>query len=116
MKFEITDQDLEDEMGTGQNRRPRQSKNQALYGVWAESSDEEDRPTMGLGSKGKQRDYTTPINFVSGGVKKKDDEEENDKEDNGMKSDGESSGDAICLFIGARGEEVEFSVLNSLSP
>ena len=57
MKFEVTEEDLAEEaggfMGAGRGRG-RQSKEQALYGVWAESSDKDERPTMGGGSKGKK--------------------------------------------------------------
>ena len=97
MKFEVTEEDLAEEaggfMGAGRGRG-RQSKEQALYGVWAESSDEDERPTMGGGSKGKQRDFTAPINFVSGGVanKKKEGGEEEDEKDERIGS-GESSDD-----------------------
>ena len=94
MKFEVTEEDLAEEaggfMGAGRGRG-RQSKEQALYGVWAESSDEDERPTMGGGSKGKQRDFTAPINFVSGGVankKKEGGEEEHERDERiGERSD-----------------------------
>ena len=39
MRFEITDQDLEDEM-TNSYGKKRMSKNQQIYGVWADNSDE----------------------------------------------------------------------------
>ncbi|XP_060079683.1 tuftelin-interacting protein 11-like isoform X1 [Ylistrum balloti] len=67
-RFEVTEDDLANEF----NQRPghRMSKNRAIYGMWAEDSDEEDRPTIGFsrGSRGK-KDYAAPVNFVSGGVK-----------------------------------------------
>ena len=41
MRFEITDQDLQDEMSSSYGRR-RMSKNKAIYGVWADNSDSEE--------------------------------------------------------------------------
>jgi tuftelin-interacting protein 11 len=65
--FEITDQDLLDEFNP-ERRTFRQSKNRATYGVWAEDSDEDERP--GFGKKDKARNnFTAPIGFVSGGIK-----------------------------------------------
>ena len=40
MRFEINDQDINDALNFG-SKRPRQSKNRATYGIWAEDSDEE---------------------------------------------------------------------------
>ena len=45
---------------------------------------------MGGGSKGKQRDYTAPINFVSGGVQKKK-KKEADDDDDGDEEPGEET-------------------------
>ena len=41
MRFEINDQDIDDALNFG-SKRPRQSKNRATYGIWAEDSDEEE--------------------------------------------------------------------------
>lgn len=41
MKFEITDDDINNEFNFGL-KRPRMSKNQATYGIWAEDSDGDD--------------------------------------------------------------------------
>ena len=48
MRFEITDQDLEDEMTSSYGKK-RMSKNKQIYGVWADNSDseEEARPSFG---------------------------------------------------------------------
>lgn len=74
MSFEITDQDLEEEFNFDL-RRPRMSKNRAIYGIWAENSDEEDdpdaRPSFGrAGGSRSSRSYTAPVGFVSAGVQK----------------------------------------------
>jgi len=96
MRFEITDQDLEDEMNTSYGRK-RMSKNQATYGIWAENSDSdgEGEVRAGFGSKKKSRDFTAPIGFVSGGIqgekKKKKDEEENREESGGSSDEGEAN-------------------------
>lgn len=38
--------------------------------MWAEDSDEEERPTMGFGrGPRRKKDYATPVSFISGGVK-----------------------------------------------
>lgn len=72
LAFQITDQDLEDEFNFDR-RRPRQSKNRAIYGVWAENSDEEDdvdaRPAFG-GGRPMAGGFTAkgPVGFVSAGV------------------------------------------------
>ena len=43
MKFEITDEDLNNEFNYDL-KRPRMSKNRATYGIWAEDSDGDDDP------------------------------------------------------------------------
>jgi hypothetical protein len=43
MRFEITDDDLNNEFNFDL-KRPRMSKNQATYGIWAENSDEDEDP------------------------------------------------------------------------
>ena len=40
----------------------------SFAGIWAEDSDEEQRPSFGGGGRGS-KDYTAPVNFISGGVK-----------------------------------------------
>ena len=69
MKFEITDQDLEDEMTPNYGRK-RMSKNQATYGIWADNNDSEGEvePKAGFGSNKGKRDFTAPKGFVSGGI------------------------------------------------
>ncbi|XP_029961238.1 tuftelin-interacting protein 11 [Salarias fasciatus] len=65
--FEVTDWDLANEFNPDR-RRFRQTKEQATYGIWAEKdSDEDERPSFG-GKKSK--DYTTPVSFVSAGLRK----------------------------------------------
>ena len=71
MRFEITDNDLENEFNYGL-QRPKQSKNRATYGIWADNSDEDEgdsRPHFSGGSRKKGRaDYTAPLGFVSAGI------------------------------------------------
>ena len=39
-------------------------------GIWADDSDEDERPAFGRAAgKTKGKNYTAPMNFVSGGVK-----------------------------------------------
>lgn len=71
-KFEINDYDLENEFNPFRAGRKRPSKNQQIYGIWADNSDDEaEQSTSNAGrSRGdrRQKDYTTPIGFVAGGV------------------------------------------------
>ncbi len=78
LAFEITDNDLDNEFNFNL-RRPRQSKNRATYGIWAEDSDEEAdaRPSFGSGgfvgsgsSRGRGANYSAPVGFVSAGIQK----------------------------------------------
>lgn len=94
-KFEINDYDLEDPFRA---RRRRPTKNQQIYGIWADDSDDETessgrRNRAGASGSNKQsKDYTAPIGFVAGGVqqsgKKKEKVEEEKKE-----SDADDAGD-----------------------
>ncbi|XP_013412007.1 tuftelin-interacting protein 11 isoform X2 [Lingula anatina] len=91
-RFEVTDEDLLNEMDP-YRKRFRMSKNQAIYGVWADDSDEEGQPGTSREGRKKKKDYTAPIGFVSGGIKRgskvekeDDDEEEDEDEDVAMPS------------------------------
>ncbi|CAG0916458.1 unnamed protein product [Notodromas monacha] len=64
-KFEITDFDLENEFS--QHKRKRLSKNQQIYGIWAQESDEEEEAAP-KASFASRKSYTSRIGFVSGGV------------------------------------------------
>ena len=68
MSFEITDQDLDDELNP-HRRRPKQSKNRATYGIWAENSDDDVdddlRPSFGGATK---QSKMGPVGFVSAGI------------------------------------------------
>jgi len=83
MRFEITDQDLEDEMTSSYGKK-RMSKNKQIYGVWADNSDSEEEARPSFGGK---RDYSAPVNFVSAGIQKKKDEAEEAKADDDASSD-----------------------------
>lgn len=67
--FNITAQDWAAGLNPLRSTGKRQSKNQAIYGVWAEDdSDEDDRK-----KDRKRKDYSSaPLNFVSGGFKDED--------------------------------------------
>jgi len=109
MRFEITDQDLEEEMSTSYGRK-RMSKNQATYGIWADNSDSEGEgePKAGFGSNKGKRDYTAPIGFVSGGIvgqkKKKDEEEQEESVGSSGDEGGVGSGRAGGSGLGYRGK------------
>ncbi|XP_063699786.1 septin-interacting protein 1-like [Culicoides brevitarsis] len=68
-RFEITDYDLDNEFNPNRNRR-RPTKNQAIYGIWADNSGDSDDSGPELGGRRKKgfKDYSKPLNFVAGGV------------------------------------------------
>ncbi|KAI6226471.1 Septin and tuftelin-interacting protein 1-like protein [Aphelenchoides fujianensis] len=71
--FEVDERDLEFALGRGSRGR-RQTKNEAIYGIWADEEDEADgRRGFGRGARS-----SGPVAFVSGGVSRgnKMDEEE----------------------------------------
>ena len=67
--FEITDRDLMEGFGLG-FRRHRMTKEEAIYGIWAERDSDDDEGARGY-SKKRKKDYTKPLNFVSGGIVQK---------------------------------------------
>ncbi|KAG8436393.1 hypothetical protein GDO86_007481 [Hymenochirus boettgeri] len=79
--FEITDWDLQNEFNP--NRRKHfQTKDEAIYGMWADRDSDDERPSFG----GKRsRDYTAPVNFISAGIRKPAAEEKSDSESDGEK-------------------------------
>ncbi|XP_030274210.1 tuftelin-interacting protein 11 [Sparus aurata] len=86
--FEVTEWDLANEFNPDR-RRHRQTKDQATYGIWADrDSDEDERPSFG-GKKTK--DYTAPVNFVSGGLRKSAAEEKQLKGE-GVSDDSDDDG------------------------
>ncbi|KAH1028668.1 hypothetical protein HUJ05_002004 [Dendroctonus ponderosae] len=66
-KFEITDYDLENEFNIN---RPRKglSKQQQIYGIWADDSDDEPETKKTHRNSNKPKNYSAPIGFVTGGV------------------------------------------------
>ena len=96
--FGMTDRDMDDIYEPMRKKR-RMSKNQTTYGIWA-SSDEDGDDRIGFTGGNKKRtarDYTAPINFVSGGVKLgdkviKEDDEHDDDDDEGALTDSDEEG------------------------
>uniref|UniRef100_A0A2K6VEC1 G-patch domain-containing protein n=1 Tax=Onchocerca volvulus TaxID=6282 RepID=A0A2K6VEC1_ONCVO len=81
--FDINERDLEYALNPGYRRGL--SKNQQLYGIWAdrEESDSEDTHA-GFGSKGSKKqskNYSAPVTFVSGGIKHGNKIEKENKDD-----------------------------------
>ncbi|XP_064629175.1 tuftelin-interacting protein 11-like [Lineus longissimus] len=106
-QFEITDRDLDDELNP-YRKRHRQSKKQAIYGIWAdEDSDDEGRPTFG-NRRGK-KDYSAPVGFVSGGIKGEEkpsgskagnnEDEESYKDDKGTSSESDDGGGRVGFGV-----------------
>ncbi|PVD28664.1 hypothetical protein C0Q70_11258 [Pomacea canaliculata] len=70
-RFELTENDVEHIFDPGA-KRFGQSKNQAIYGIWADhdSNDEGEDQRSGFGrGRHKQKDLSAPISFISGGFK-----------------------------------------------
>ncbi|XP_078701272.1 tuftelin-interacting protein 11-like isoform X2 [Branchiostoma floridae x Branchiostoma belcheri] len=67
-RFEVTDEDLEFGLSSGLARKRYQaSKEHNIYGIWArDDSDDDERPSFGGKNK---KNYSTGIDFISGGVK-----------------------------------------------
>ncbi|KAK2564694.1 Tuftelin-interacting protein 11 [Acropora cervicornis] len=87
--FEITDMDLMHGFGLGFRRR-KMTKEEAIYGMWAEKdSDEDDIPSGYTGRR--KKDYSKPLNFVSGGIVQKG--KDKNKEDDDAVSVGSSASD-----------------------
>ena len=63
--FEITDHDLESELNPG--FRTRQTKGQSIYGIWANSDDEEEGNHRRKTRKNFGLKEDVPMGFVSGG-------------------------------------------------
>lgn len=91
-KFEINDYDLENEFNPFRGRK-RPTKNQQIYGIWADDDSDEEQSTStkgrnrGGGGEGKKsKDYTAPIGFVAGGIQQsgKKKEKENKQEEEGL--------------------------------
>ncbi|XP_054276836.1 tuftelin-interacting protein 11-like [Macrosteles quadrilineatus] len=86
--FDITDEDLNRAFNPGARRfRGGNSKNQQIYGMWADDSgDEGPSQRAGFSKSKKPKNYSAPVNFVAGGVhqagKKKEKEIENKTEEN----------------------------------
>lgn len=49
-------------------------------GIWADDDSDEERPGFGSQKGKKNKDYTAPVNFVSGGVKIGDKVQEKEKQ------------------------------------
>ncbi|KAK8737875.1 hypothetical protein OTU49_004288 [Cherax quadricarinatus] len=89
-KFEITDYDLENEFKTSRPGR-RQTKEQQIYGIWAqESGDEEEGEPESLNVPlPRARVLRGGLNFVSGGIQQSGKKDDKDKKE-GSDEDSES--------------------------
>lgn len=92
-KFEINDYDLENEFNPFRAGRRRPTKNQQIYGVWADDDSDDEgststKPNRNRAEGRKSKNYTAPIGFVAGGIQQsgKKKEEEKAKSDDGKLS------------------------------
>ncbi|XP_067625460.1 septin-interacting protein 1 [Eurosta solidaginis] len=98
-RFEITDYDLDNEFNPGRRRHP--TKNQQIYGIWADDSDndsgEETSNRRGRRGAGRRpKDYSAPVSFVAGGIQqagKKDKKKKEEDDEVHEISDDESDAD-----------------------
>ena len=89
--FEVTDNDLKDAFYPGFRRKF--TKEQAIYGMWA---NDEDRAGSGASKRTRKGGYTTPMDFVSGGYTQKQDDESDNSSNDGDK--GELFCTLFCYF------------------
>lgn len=96
-RFEITDYDLDNEFNVNRPRK-KLTKNQQMLGIWAESDEEDARPSFKMTTK-KPKNYSAPVSFVAGGIQqagqpkeeKKDEEDEENDDDESKFIRGSSS-------------------------
>lgn len=94
-KFEINDYDLENEFNPNRMGRRRPTKNQQIYGIWADDDSDDDAgqsTSMGRNRSNarKTKDYSAPIGFVAGGIQQ-----------SGKKKDGDAkkSDEGLCEYF-----------------
>ena len=68
-----------------------------FVGIWADEDSDEERPSFGGGGGKNKKDYTAPMNFVSGGIKVGDKVEKVKGED-GAENISVSSSSDFCLL------------------
>ncbi|VDI18059.1 tuftelin-interacting protein 11 [Mytilus galloprovincialis] len=83
-RFEVTEDDLANEFYPRMGRR--QTKNQAIYGMWADNDSDDERPGFGKSNR-RNKDMTAPIGFVSGGFKEGDKITKNERDADNTDSD-----------------------------
>ena len=81
-QFEITENDLKDAFFPGFRRKF--TKEQAIYGMWAED-DGSGRRGLGSGSNRSRGDYTSPMDFISGGFTQKQEDDSDDSSNDGAR-------------------------------
>ncbi|XP_077493306.1 septin interacting protein 1 isoform X1 [Amblyomma americanum] len=113
--FEITDWDIANEFNINRVRR-RPTKNQQIYGVWADDEDDGDERPSFQSSK-KHKDFSAPISFVSGGVRqvgKQEEQKEGSEEERSSSSEEEVRVPAKSKKMGfAGGRGVAHGLLGS---
>ncbi|KAK9877327.1 hypothetical protein WA026_017723 [Henosepilachna vigintioctopunctata] len=82
IRFEITDYDLDNEFST--KRGKALSKEQKIYGIWAEDNSDNESEKPSFRNKRESKNYSAPIGFVAGGVHQV-----------GKKKEGETAKDAV---------------------
>ena len=70
-EFVVTDYDLQNEFFPGMKRR-KMTKEQAMLGIWATRDSDEDADD---GGNRRKANYSSPVQFISGGVVKTKDKE-----------------------------------------
>ena len=65
-----------------------------ITGIWADPDSDDERPSFGKGAK--KKDFTAPVNFISGGVKVGSKITKSGKDDNEEEDDGDGD-DSVSL-------------------
>ena len=86
--FEITDMDLMHGLGLGFRRR-KMTKEEAIYGMWADKDSDDDDGPVGYTGR-RKKDYSKPLNFVSGGIVQKGKDKKNTDDDGKLSSSSSS--------------------------
>uniref|UniRef100_A0A182PIZ5 G-patch domain-containing protein n=1 Tax=Anopheles epiroticus TaxID=199890 RepID=A0A182PIZ5_9DIPT len=107
-RFEITDYDLDNEFNPNRGRR-RPTKNQQIYGVWADDDSENDGEEgsstgrrRGRMTGKKPKDYSAPIGFIAGGIQQSGKKPEKERKASDDEEDCEDDDDQARPRFGSK--------------
>ncbi|XP_055855811.1 septin-interacting protein 1 [Episyrphus balteatus] len=112
--FEITDYDLSNEFNPNRPRR-KLTKNQQIYGIWADSDSDADSDVELKGRRTGKTRSSGPVNFVQGGIQQSGSFKKNDSnnDDDNQITDEDDEGPSNRRAV--QGKDPQESVSNSSS-